>query len=142
MIRPATEQDADAIATIEALVEPGAWSVDSVRRHLGTPAGRGHVLVEGGVVRAHLIATVVLDEAEILTIAVHPDARRRGLGRRLLLEVQDTWREAGVARAHLEVRRSNAAARALYASSDWSETGVRRGYYRDGEDAVLMGWSG
>lgn len=140
MNRPATDADADAITAIEALVEPGSWSVDGVRRHLATPAGRGHVLVEEGDVRAHILTTVVVDEAEILTIAVHPESRRRGLGRRLLEDVQWRWTSDGVVQAYLEVRRSNLAARALYARCGWSESGVRRAYYRDGEDAVLMAW--
>ncbi|MBU1004105.1 MAG: ribosomal protein S18-alanine N-acetyltransferase [Proteobacteria bacterium] len=81
----------------------------------------------------------VLDEMEILNIAVAPQGRRRGTGRRLLSLVLQICRKMGIQNAHLEVRFGNAAARALYASFGFQETGVRKGYYPDnGEDAILM----
>lgn len=76
-------------------------------------------------------------EAELLRIAVGPGARRKGLGRTLLRSAEADLRNGGIRSLHLEVRVSNAAARALYESEGWRQTGQRPRYYRDGEDAVL-----
>ncbi|WP_084457960.1 ribosomal protein S18-alanine N-acetyltransferase [Desulfocurvus vexinensis] len=81
----------------------------------------------------------VLDEMEVLNIAVHPHLRRRGLGARLLGLALGICAGLGVRHAHLEVRMGNAPARALYARFGFVQAGLRRGYYTDtGEDAVLM----
>jgi ribosomal-protein-alanine N-acetyltransferase len=85
---------------------------------------------------------VVADEAEVLTIAVRPAARGRGLGAVLLADAIAAARETGAARAFLEVADGNAAARALYHGAGFAEAGRRRGYYRaaDGgrEDALIL----
>jgi len=79
----------------------------------------------------------VVGEAELLRIAVAPSARRRGLGQRLLQANQSSLAALGCDTLHLEVRVSNLPARALYESLGWREVGLRKGYYRDGEDAAL-----
>lgn len=86
----------------------------------------------------------VADEAEILTLAVHPKARRSGLARALIQHAvrQQTQNAENVARLFLEVAQDNAPARALYAACGFRETGVRPNYYKreDGNrvDGVLM----
>lgn len=79
-------------------------------------------------------------EGELLRLAVAPEARGRGLGRRLLREGLRTLNAEGIHLFHLEVRISNKPARALYASEGWKEVGLRPRYYRDGETAVLYRW--
>jgi ribosomal-protein-alanine N-acetyltransferase len=81
--------------------------------------------------------TPAAEEAELLRIAVRPDLRGRGVARALLAAGEEALRREGARTLLLEVRASNAAARALYAAAGWAEAGLRRGYYRDGEDAVL-----
>lgn len=79
------------------------------------------------------------DEMEVLNLAVVPELRRRGLGRRLLRLALGICRRMGVATARLEARRSNQAARSLYAGQGFAECGLRKGYYPDNkEDAVCM----
>jgi ribosomal-protein-alanine N-acetyltransferase len=81
----------------------------------------------------------VADEIHINNLAVHPDRRRRGLGRRLLAGVIDAAAALGVKRATLEVRRSNLAAIRLYEQAGFKEAGVRRNYYtKPVEDALLL----
>lgn len=78
-------------------------------------------------------------EMEIYNIAVRDSFRRKGLGKRLLFYALDAARRAGIARALLEVRPSNAAALALYASAGFAVCGCRRKYYKDsGEDALIL----
>jgi len=87
------------------------------------------------------LARHVLDEAELLTLVVAPDARQRGMGRDLLEDLMRALREAGIARLLLEVATDNAPARALYRSAGFREDGRRAGYYaRPGAavDAFLM----
>lgn len=92
-----------------------------------------------GVLAAYCSFYHVADGMEILNIAVRPNLRRLGLGRRLLGLVLAVCRKLGVARADLDVRETNAAARALYEGFGFEACGLRKGYYTDnGEDAVLM----
>lgn len=83
---------------------------------------------------------VILDEGHIMTIAVHPQHRRRGLGTLLLLDIFEQARERGVRRLTLEVRVSNVAAQRLYQAFGFHLEGRRLGYYGDGEDALIL-WS-
>jgi ribosomal-protein-alanine N-acetyltransferase len=81
----------------------------------------------------------VLDEMHINNLAVHPDCRQRGLGRRLLAAVLAAAYGMGVRRATLEVRRSNLAAQRLYAAAGFRVVGVREGYYAEPvEDALVL----
>jgi ribosomal-protein-alanine N-acetyltransferase len=76
------------------------------------------------------LGRVAADEAELLTIAVAPEARRQGLGRARLSAFQAEAARRGAVTAYLEVAETNAAARALYDAAGWVEAGRRRGYYR------------
>lgn len=89
-----------------------------------------------------ILMRTVADEAEILTLAVRPGARRAGLGGRLVGEGVLAAATRGAARVFLEVAEDNAAARALYARAGFAEAGRRRGYYGAGDggrrDALLL----
>jgi len=78
-----------------------------------------------------------VQEAELLRIAVDPSLRRGGHGRSLLRHSMAQLARMGVATLHLEVRVGNKAARLLYESDGWVASGIRKAYYRDGEDAAL-----
>ena len=131
--------NAEDLAEIHAaaMVVPGPWSAATFEVFLGA---RGCVLATEG--RGFALGRVVADEAEVLTLAVHPDARRKGLGRRCLAELECKAARLGAVRAFLEVAVTNEPARALYRVGGYGEDGVRRGYYAaaDGQriDAVLM----
>lgn len=87
---------------------------------------------------------LVIDEAHIVTIATHPDWRRRKLGAWLLINMLAEARNAGAIQATLEVRANNSAAKALYEGMGFIEVGYRKGYYPPTkfmgrrEDAILM----
>lgn len=83
-----------------------------------------------------------LDEAHISNVAIHPEYRRRGLGRKLLAHLLQVAVARGATKAMLEVRPSNEAARKLYGSFGFEAVAIKRNYYGDeGEDALLM-WNG
>jgi [ribosomal protein S18]-alanine N-acetyltransferase len=82
---------------------------------------------------------LMVDEAHITTFGVHPEWRRRGVGRRLLLRLADLALQLEAARMTLEVRVGNAGAQALYRSFGFAVAGRRPRYYTDdGEDAFVM----
>ncbi|MCL6611035.1 MAG: ribosomal protein S18-alanine N-acetyltransferase [Peptococcaceae bacterium] len=82
---------------------------------------------------------IVLDEAHVTNVAVHPELRGRGVGRALMTELLGRAAVLGADRITLEVRVSNRAARSLYKSLGFVEKGLRRKYYSDNnEDAVIM----
>lgn len=96
---------------------------------------------EGGTERVVGFAGVwlMVDEAHITTFAVHPEFRRLGVGRRLLLRLVDLAKDLHAARLTLEVRVSNHPAQALYRRFGFSIAGTRPRYYSDdGEDAFIM----
>lgn len=80
---------------------------------------------------------VVADEAEIITIGVHPDARRGGIADAMLTLVESDVKKRGGKKIFLEVAENNIPARALYEHNGYVQVGVRPKYY-DGTDAILM----
>ena len=80
---------------------------------------------------------VVADEAEIITIGVHPDARRGGIADAMLMLVESDVKKRGGKKIFLEVAENNIPARALYEHNGYVQVGVRPKYY-DGTDAILM----
>lgn len=113
----------------------GGWTRQQLAEELGR--AQSHVLVAelDGAVVGHAIGWSVAGDTEVMELAVHPDARRRGLGQALLRALLGI---CGGGPAFLEVRATNAPALALYAREGFVQTGLRRAYYADGEDAVLM----
>ncbi|MDO5641331.1 MAG: GNAT family N-acetyltransferase [Paracoccus sp. (in: a-proteobacteria)] len=112
---------------------PRPWSADEFAGFLADPACL--LLTRPG---AFLIGRAVLDEAELLTLATAPEARRRGHARALLAEFTRAMQARGAATAFLEVASDNAPAQALYAGAGWERTGQRRNYYASGVDAIVM----
>ncbi|MEX0318831.1 MAG: GNAT family N-acetyltransferase [Ruegeria sp.] len=88
------------------------------------------------------LVQIIADEAELLTIATHPDHQRRGLARRCMSEWQTEAAQRGAIRAYLDVAADNAPAIALYQRCGYAPCGRRPGYYRRASgknvDAILM----
>jgi len=84
-----------------------------------------------------LMGRTVLDEAELLTLAVDPDMRRQGIARGLVEGFKTRATEGGAVTAFLEVAANNAAAVALYHATGFVHTGRRRGYYRQPDGTTL-----
>ena len=139
-IRPADLSDAEAILALERASFAVPWSESSIRGDLeSNPAAHYLVAVEEGNVVGYIGMWAILDEAQVMDIAVAPAARRRGIGRELVARLIEEARELGLDRILLEVREKNTGAIALYAAMGFESDGLRRGYYLDDRDnAVLM----
>lgn len=92
----------------------------------------------GGNCGGFSVLACAADEAEIQSLAVAPSMRRQGLGALLLQATLTAALERKAAQVHLEVRESNAAARAFYRRHGFEETGRRRLYYRDPDEAAVL----
>ncbi len=135
LLRPMQPSDLSAAMELDALCLPKPWSEAVWREELGSPFGLYLVLEEGGGIFGQIGVRHVLDELHITTLAIRPERRRQGYARTLLRAALAAFPEAR--RVHLEVRPTNAAARALYEALGFQRTGLRRRYYGD-EDALLM----
>ena len=131
----ASPADAATLAAIHAAAFPAgaAWSAATLATLLGL----------GGVIGLHapggfILARRVLDEAEILTLAVAPDHRRQGLGEALVETAALMVAMAGAKVMFLEVAEDNAPAMALYAKAGFARAGLRRDYYAPGRHAWLL----
>jgi len=139
-IRPTRVDDVPAMASIEALAFSDPWPARSFHDLLVHPFSRMATAVDesGGIV-GYCIMLRAADEAEIANIATAPGMRRRGVGTQLLDDAIAAGTADGVLAMFLEVRESNAAARALYSSRGFVAVGRRRGYYRHPvEDALVL----
>jgi ribosomal-protein-alanine N-acetyltransferase len=140
LIRRMSLEDVPAVHEIDMLSFSLPWSERSFRYEVTqNPVSRGWVAEAEGRIAAMLVLWLVVDEAHIATIAVHPDFRRQGIGEQILLSALRSAKDEGAQRAFLEVRAGNAAAQAMYKKYGFTITGVRPRYYKNNnEDAFLM----
>lgn len=129
LYRTAHEADIAALMQFVPATLQGSWSVPALQHLLR--AHKVRVLEAGatGEVVGFAEFSLVLDESELLSLAVHPRFQRQGLGKRLLSEVLREAAALGAAKIFLEVRQSNTAARKLYERHGFAQDGVRPGYY-------------
>ena len=136
MPRRATQTDIDVMVAIHASAFPAkeAWSRDVFSLQLALPNVVALVDPEGGLI----VSRVAADEAEILTLAVTPEARRSGIGSALLAQATNLSASDGARAVFLEFSAINIAARQLYSKAGFVEVGVRRNYYSDHTDALVL----
>jgi len=136
-IRPMGPDDVPVVALLERQVFPDPWSENAFGEELAAVGRRYLVAEEGGAIVGYGGLLVVEDDAHMVTLAVDPSFRGRGLGTRLMLRLAEEACRAGAAHLTLEVRVSNRPAQSLYRRFGFETVGVRRHYYRD-EDALIM----
>lgn len=136
MIEAVTAFSAPAMAAIHAAAFPPAerWDAAVFRTQLDLPGVQGLIHRDGGLI----LIRVAADEAEVLTLAVTPAARRRGIAAALLRQAAATLRAQGAHMLFLEVAVGNTAALALYRQAGFQQVGRRRHYYPDGGDALVL----
>lgn len=139
-LRPASLADVAQIARLELRAFSDAWTEPQLIDSLSQAGAVGLVAQEeDDILVGHLIGRTVVDEGEILTLAVAPERRRRGIAAQLLIQAMELMASQGVGRVWLEVRASNEAAQALYRDHGFTPAGRRRGYYREPvEDALVL----
>lgn len=138
-VRAMQKKDIDSVHQIECLSFRTPWSRWSLASELKNEVAHYRVLTVDDTVVAFCGMWVMFDEAHITNIAVHPDFRGRGLGKKLMLETMRAAISFGASSMTLEVRQSNVVAQRMYAEFGFEKQGQRRGYYSDtGEDALLL----
>ncbi len=137
-IRSARLGDVPAVHAIEQEVFADPWSTQDFRDCVAADAL--FLIAEvAGEVGGYVVALDAADEGEILNLAVAPEGRRKGLGRALVEAILGLLQDRDVSHIYLEVRESNAPARALYAAQGFREVGRRKAYYRRPvEDAIVL----
>ena len=145
IIVPARVDDLPDLLAIESASFAQPWSKDSFLSELRKPLPSLYVLRKE--IPDHILGYIcfwlVADEIQMLNLAVHPDHRRQGVGRQLITFLFSQAKEKRISKVLLEVRPSNQDAIALYVSLGFEILYRRPGYYeRDGEDALVMVWSG
>lgn len=127
------------IAELEKSCIPNGWSESAFLQALDNPNSLIFAAASGGEVKGFLNGSYVLDEAELLNIAVSENYRNLGIAGMLLAAFEEELRKHGVKTVYLEVRESNAPAMGLYEKHGFIQNGLRKNYYRSPvENAVLM----
>lgn len=138
IIRPMSVADLDSVLSIEQACFPRAWTRTHFQDELESARATTVVAEQAGRVVGYLCLTVLLDEAEILNVAVDPAAQRSGIGALLVQWAVAEARCQGAHRLRLEVRATSQPAIALYERFGFVRSGRRRAYYENGIDALLM----
>lgn len=138
-IRKMTESDVPRVALLEAEIFSDAWSPEGFYDSLKNPDALLLVAEEDGDIAGYCCVYTVLDEGEIVNVAVSPARRRRGVGVCMLGELFERFVSKTVSHFYLEVRKSNDAARQLYEKLGFCVVGSRKNFYeKPTEDALIM----
>ena len=116
-----------------------AWSEKSVASELNNPLSFWLVAVDGDRVVGYVGSQTVLDESDMMNVAVHPDYRKQGIATALIVGLVEELRKRGSRCLTLEVRASNENAISVYQKLQFQEVGRRKNYYRNPkEDALIL----
>ena len=128
------------IARLEAQCFSDPWSEKSIASELENPLSLWLVAEENGQVYGYVGSQTVLDESDMMNVAVDPRFRRQGIARALIETLIAELAKMGSRCLRLEVRVSNENARALYARMGFQQLGLRKNYYHNPkEDALILG---
>ncbi|WP_370594620.1 ribosomal protein S18-alanine N-acetyltransferase [Synechococcus sp. CBW1006] len=135
---PLSLADLAACLKLDQQALGGLWTESQWRTELQEASRPGVGLWQGEALVAMACGWLILDELHITVVAVDPQWRRLGLGQQVLAALLAEARGRAASRATLEVATGNGAARGLYARFGFRDAGIRRGYYRSGEDALIQ----
>ena len=143
-IRRMTLEDIPAVVVLDQLSFTLPWPERSFRFELtDNPASRCWVVDLDGKIIGMIVVWLLVDEAHVATLATHPDYRRQGIAKELLLYALRYMSKEGAVTSFLEVREGNNAALEMYRRFGYEESGRRKRYYKDtDEDAILMTLTG
>lgn len=140
VVDPMRLEDVPAVHEIERLSFSTPWPAHAFEQELKSNRLARYIVARAGErIVGFAGVWLMVDEGHVTTFGVHPDWRRQGIGRQLLLNLCELSTAIGARRMTLEVRVSNTAAQALYRSFGFEIAGRRPHYYTDdGEDALVM----
>lgn len=140
-LRPAAEADLEALSVVHRRAFTPGWSADEIADLASGPGAFG-LIVETETPLGMILCRALAGEAEVLTLAVDPDARRQGVARALVMAAAAAAKAAGADAMFLEVAVDNDPALALYEAQGFVRAGRRPSYYDRGGgiyvDAVVM----
>jgi len=138
-VRRLRGEDAPELVSIVAAA-PGAagWSVETYENFIRSGECLSLAHESGGRITGFIVARRLGEEAEVLNLAVRPEARKKGIGEILLQAALEEVRNMGVTRIYLEVRESNTQAKSFYQNHGFAVTGVRPKYYREPDEAAIL----
>lgn len=126
------------IAELEKLCFHDPWSENSIASELGNRLSVWLVALDEEKVVGYVGSQTVIDETDMMNIAVHPDYRNRGVATELIMELTQQLKKRGSRGLMLEVRESNSAAISLYEKHGFVQVGCRRNYYRNPRENALI----
>jgi [ribosomal protein S18]-alanine N-acetyltransferase len=136
---PMRLEDIDDVLSIEQASFASPWSRNMFLEEMKNRSSRLVVFKNAEEMVGYACYWVVLDEAHLLNIAVHPERRRECLGKLMMAQIEATCLDKGLMRIILEVARRNIPARALYRACGFTSIGFRRNYYTVAkDDAIVM----
>ena len=134
-----TADHVSQVAELEKICFSDPWSEKSVASELTNPLSLWLVAVEGDRVAGYVGSQSVMEESDMMNVAVHPDFRRQGVAEKLVLELVAALAKKDNHCLTLEVRASNAPAISLYEKLGFAQIGLRKNYYRNPkEDAMIL----
>ena len=137
---PMNESHVAQVAALEKLCFSDPWSEASITSELENPLSLWLIAEEDGAVCGYVGSQTVLDETDMMNIAVRPDCRRKGIAAALIAELVSRLKARGSRVLRLEVRESNFSAIALYEALGFTQLGLRKNYYRNPkENALILG---
>ena len=137
-IKAMKEAQVPQIAALERVCFSDPWSEKSILSELENPLSCWLVAMDGERLAGYIGSQTVLGETDMMNLAVDPDYRRKGLGKELILSLIEALRQRESRCLTLEVRDSNAPARALYEGLGFQEIGRRKNYYRNPKEDALI----
>ena len=137
-ILPMEQVHISQIAALEKQCFSDPWSENSIATELDTRLSYWLVAEVDGAVVGYIGSQSVLGESDVMNVAVAPEYRRQGIGKKLLLALMSDLQNKGNRCLSLEVRASNVPAISLYESLGFVQVGVRPNYYRNPKENALI----
>lgn len=138
-LKKLTKEDVDGLYEVSSLSLKETWSLGSIEQELSNKFARYIVCKDGDKVIGFIGAWLIASEGQITNLAVHPDYRKKGIGKKLMKSLISSLKEEGCNAITLEVRESNTVAKNLYKNLGFLSEGIRKNFYEDNkEDANIM----
>ena len=138
MIRPLTKADVAQILTVEKASFQDPWTENMFLDSFDSNFFFGFVCEEAGEMLGYICGDAIYEDAQLMSVATAPAHRKKGVARELIAAFEKECKKRGAQGCFLEVRVSNIPASTLYQSVGYAPIGLRKRYYQDGEDAIVM----